>query len=67
MAGTQSGPLLKKIDCIRLRVSDLESGLAFYRDGLGHELIWRTDVSVGLRMPETDAEIVLFMNRGKRR
>lgn len=52
-------PLIRKVDCIRLSVSDLEAGLAFYRDQLGHELIWRTEDSVGLRMPDTDAEIVL--------
>ncbi len=54
-----SHPLFQKIDCIRLHVSDLDEALAFYRDRLGHELVWRTDRSVGLRMPETDAEIVL--------
>ncbi len=55
----QLKPLARKIDCVRLYVSDLDSGLAFYRDQLGHELIWRTERAVGLRMPETDAEIVL--------
>ncbi len=52
-------PLLKKIDCIRLHVPDLDAGLSFYRDFLGHALIWRTDRAAGLRMPGTDAEIVL--------
>jgi predicted enzyme related to lactoylglutathione lyase len=52
-------PLIQKVDCVRFYVPDLESGLAFYRDRLGHELIWRTDAMVGLRMPDTDAEIVL--------
>ena len=52
-------PLLRKVDCIRLYVPDLEAGLAFYRDKLGHELIWRTATAAGLRMPETDAELVL--------
>jgi len=52
-------PLLRKIDCIRLYVPDLEAGLAFYRDGLGHQLIWRTEVAAGLRLPESGAEIVL--------
>lgn len=52
-------PLVKKVDCIRLSVSDLDAGLAFYRDQLGHDLIWRTKDSVGLRMPDTDTEIVL--------
>jgi predicted enzyme related to lactoylglutathione lyase len=40
-------------------VPDLEEGLAFYRDRLGHGLNWRTATMAGLRMPETDAEIVL--------
>ena len=52
-------PLIQKLDCVRFYVPDLESGLAFYRDQLGHELIWRTDKAVGLRLPGTDAEIVL--------
>jgi catechol 2,3-dioxygenase-like lactoylglutathione lyase family enzyme len=51
--------LIRKVDCIRLYVPDLEAGLAFYRDRLGHELIWRTETAVGLRLPESDAEIVL--------
>lgn len=51
--------LLRKVDCIRLYVSDLEEGLTFYRDQLGHELIWRTETAAGLRLPESDAEIVL--------
>ena len=51
--------LLRKVDCIRFYVPDLEAGLAFYRDGLGHELIWRTETAAGLRLPESDAELVL--------
>jgi len=42
-----------------LYVPDLEAGLAFYRDRLGHELIWRTKTAAGLRLPESDAELVL--------
>ena len=52
-------PLIRKVDCIRLYVSDLDAGLAFYRDRLGHELIWRTETAAGLRLPESDAELVL--------
>ena len=51
--------LIRKVDCVRLYVPDLEAGLAFYRDQLGHELIWRTPTAAGLRLPETDAELVL--------
>ena len=51
--------LIRKVDCVRLYVSDLEAGLSFYRDQLGHELIWRTDTAAGLRLPESDAELVI--------
>lgn len=52
-------PLLRKVDCHSLRVADLEAGLAFYRDRLGHELKWRTAEMAGLRLPDSDAELVL--------
>jgi lactoylglutathione lyase len=52
-------PLMRQVDCVQFYVPDLDQGLAFYRDQLGHELIWRTDRAVGLRMPDTDTEIVL--------
>src|SRR6185503_5470552 len=51
--------LIRKVDCIRLYVPALEAGLSFYRDKLGHELIWRTETAAGLRLPESDAELVL--------
>ena len=51
--------LIHKVDCVRLYVPDLEAGLAFYRDRLGHELIWRTATAAGLRLPETDTELVI--------
>ena len=51
--------LIRKVDCVRLYVPDLEAGLAFYRDQLGHALIWRTGTAAGLRLPESEAELVL--------
>jgi predicted enzyme related to lactoylglutathione lyase len=57
------GPLFRKIDCLQVPVPDLEAGLAFYRDQLGHELIWRTSTSAGLRLPGADAEIVVQTER----
>jgi predicted enzyme related to lactoylglutathione lyase len=51
--------LIRKVDCVRLYVPDLEKGLAFYRDQLGHPLIWRTETAAALRLPESDAELVL--------
>jgi predicted enzyme related to lactoylglutathione lyase len=56
-------PLFQKVDCIRLYVSDLEAGLAFYRDQLGHPLIWRTEAEAGLRIPGADSELVLQTDR----
>ncbi|MBN2086695.1 MAG: VOC family protein [Anaerolineales bacterium] len=53
-------PLLQKPDCIRLPVPDLEAGLGFYRDRLGHELIWRTADTAALRLPDSDCELMLF-------
>lgn len=52
-------PLFRNVDCLRIGVADLAAALAFYRDALGHELIWRTDTAAGLRLPESDAEIVI--------
>jgi catechol 2,3-dioxygenase-like lactoylglutathione lyase family enzyme len=52
-------PLFRKIDCLRVPVPDLDAGLAFYQSHLGHELIWRTPTQAGLRLPESDAELVL--------
>jgi len=59
MTESELNPLLSKIDCVRLYVSDLEAGLAFYRDRLGLSLLWRTHQAVALRLPNTDAELVL--------
>jgi lactoylglutathione lyase len=53
----------RKVDCIRLYVSDLDAGLAFYRDQLGHPLIWRTEQEAGLRIPGSDSELVLQTER----
>lgn len=55
--------LFRTIDCVRVLVPDLEAGLAFYRDRLGHQLIWRTATAGGLRMIDTTAEIVLQTER----
>ena len=45
---------------MRLPVSTIEDGLRFYRDRLGHELVWRTETSAGLRLPGSSSELVLF-------
>ena len=34
-------PLLSGVDAVTVPVPDLDAGLAFYRDRLGHPLLWR--------------------------
>ena len=58
-------PLFQKIDCIMLYVPDLDEAIAFYRDRLGHRLAWRTSYAAGLKMPDTDAEIVFQIGNKK--
>ena len=56
-----SDPLLRQLDAVTVPVPDLDQGLAFYRDQLGHELLWRNDAleQAGLRLPESNTELVL--------
>lgn len=53
--------LLKKVDAVTVRVPDLESGLRFYADKLGHQLKWQNDHlgQAGLELPDGDSELVL--------
>ena len=62
----RSVPLLRKVDAVTIPVPDLDSGLRFYRDGLGHELRWRNDElgQAGLALPDSDTEIVLSTRLG---
>jgi predicted enzyme related to lactoylglutathione lyase len=57
------GPLFRDVDCVQIPVSDLEVGLAFYQDALGHQLIWRTDTAAGLRMGDSATELVVQTER----
>lgn len=58
MTGT---PVLRAVDGVTIPVPDLDAGLRFYRDGLGHRLLWRNDAlgQAGLGLPDGDTEIVL--------
>jgi lactoylglutathione lyase len=51
--------VFRKVDCISLPVDDLDKALGFYRDSLGHQLIWRDETAAGLRLPDSNAELVL--------
>jgi predicted enzyme related to lactoylglutathione lyase len=51
--------MLRKIDCVLLRVENLEAAVAYYQDVFGLRLKWRNGLQVGLGLPETETEIVL--------
>ena len=51
--------MLRKIDCVMVRVDDLEAASRFYARMLGLRPLWRDAVSVGMGLPDTDAELVL--------
>jgi predicted enzyme related to lactoylglutathione lyase len=51
--------MLRKIDCVMIYVEELEAAESYYTEVFGLRSLWRDDHSVGLGMPETDAEIVL--------
>ncbi len=59
-------PLLRKVDAVTFRVPDLDAGIAFYADRLGHPLRWRNDEvgAAALALPESDAEMVLTTQHG---
>ena len=54
-------PVLRMVDAVTVPVPDLDSGLAFYRDQLGHRLLWRDDTigQAGLGLPNSATEVVL--------
>ena len=54
--------MLRKIDCVTIRVPDPGRATAFYRDAFGLEPLWHYDGSIGLGFPHGDAEIVLHAN-----
>ena len=53
--------LLRKVDAVTVRVPDLDVGLSFYAEILGHRLRWRDDAlgQAGLELPDSDSELVL--------
>jgi predicted enzyme related to lactoylglutathione lyase len=59
-------PLLRKIDAVTVHVPDLDAGISFYVDRLGHPLRWRNDDigQAAVALPESDTEIVLTTHHG---
>jgi predicted enzyme related to lactoylglutathione lyase len=65
MEGRGGDGLLRAVDAVTIPVPDLERGLRFYRDALGHRLLWRDDDrgQVGLALPEGGGELVLALRQ----
>jgi catechol 2,3-dioxygenase-like lactoylglutathione lyase family enzyme len=64
MAGAMS--LLRRVDAVTVPVPDLDAGLAFYCERLGHRMKWRDDSvgAAGLALPDGDSELVLTTRHG---
>ena len=56
--------MLRKIDCVMIRVDDVEVAAAYYTKVFGLDPQWSGDDSIGLVFPESDAEIVLHNDPG---
>lgn len=56
--------IFEKVDCVMLKVDDLEKGLNFYSNHLGHEIIWKTATAAGLKFPDSNAELVISTENG---
>jgi lactoylglutathione lyase len=50
--------MLRKIDCIMIRVNEVQAAARYYAKVFGLHPQWSADDSVGLLFPETDAEVV---------
>ena len=61
-----STPVLRLVDAVTIPVPDLDEGLRFYRDQLGHQFLWRNDTigQAGLLLPDSTTEIVLSTEVG---
>lgn len=56
-------PFFKGIDCISLKVDDLEKAINFYGEKLGHTLLWKMQTSAGLGFPNSKSELVLYIEQ----
>jgi len=59
-------PLLRKVDAVTFNVPDLDAGLRFYGEELGHPIKWRNDQigQAAVALPDADTEIVLTTQHG---
>ncbi|MBV9731247.1 MAG: hypothetical protein JO275_00640 [Verrucomicrobia bacterium] len=51
--------MFRNVDCVMIRVDSVEVAATYYREVFGLRPNWSDDVSIGLKFPESDTEIVL--------
>lgn len=51
--------MFKKIDCVMIRVPDVQTAMTYYADVFGLRPSWWSERSAGLVFPESDTEIVV--------
>lgn len=51
--------MLRKIDCVMMRVDDIRAAADYYARVFGLRPQWSGDGSIGMAFPESDTEIVL--------
>ena len=53
--------MFRRVDAVTVPVPDLDTGLRFYAELLGHRVKWRNDAvgQAGLELPDGDSELVL--------
>ncbi len=51
--------MLRKIDCVMIRVPDVKAAMTYYAEVFGLQPVWWSAQAAGLVFPESDAEIVV--------
>lgn len=53
--------IFRRVDAVTVPVPDLDAGLRYYGEALGHRLLWRNDAvgQAGLALPDGDSDLVL--------
>lgn len=56
--------MLRKIDCVMIRVADIPAAADYYERVFGLRPLWSGDGTIGLVFNDSDAEIVLHSDPG---
>jgi predicted enzyme related to lactoylglutathione lyase len=51
--------MLRTIDCVMIPVPELDAAVSFYERVFGCTVNWRDEASVGMRLPQSNSELVL--------